>query len=226
MTGVTNGITDWTTITATIPEIIASPTTYSDYIVIGDTNITLYLYGGENVKFNNVPVYQSDAEDSPINNFTFTQTITEKTDKYSTLNNGTMSATRTIPAAMSEGTPTSCQVYTYYIPPVVGLHITTENGGANESFIFTVTYKTDVDAIDPITLVVPAGGEVTVTQCITGNYEIKCISTWDTLYSTSTTSTTVTLTEGKDSYVTFTYSFNGKKYIYGYSHSTKTVREG
>ena len=225
MTGVTNGITDWTTITATIPEIIASPTTYSDYIVIGDTNITLYLYGGENVKFSNVPVYQQGSN-TAVNSFTFTQTITEKTDKYSTQDNGTMSTTRTIPAAMSEVTPTSCQVYTYYIPPVVGLHITTENGGANESFIFTVTYKTDVDAIDPITLVVPAGGEVTVTQCITGNYEIKCISTWDTLYSTSTTSTTVTLTEGKDSYVTFTYSFNGKKYIYGYSHSTKTVREG
>ena len=75
-------------------------------------------------------------------------------------------------------------------------------------------------------MAVPAGSSVTIANLSEGRYEVSAITKWDTIYSTNVAILEESITEGVSHVLTFTYSFNGKKYIYGYSHSTKTVREG
>lgn len=193
-----------------------------DYLKINEDSISIELYDGESIRFYNMPVMQ-DSANTKVYEFSVTETITEADHQhhYST-QDGVSVHSQTIPAVMSVANGTVCQFYNYYTPPLAGIKLSAENGSENEAYIFRIEATKseifDVKTFDPISVVVPKNSSVMIKHLPVGTYKITAINAWDTLYSSLASFIEVSIMDGKEHEVKFSYSFNDNKYMFGYSY--------
>lgn len=192
-----------------------------DYITVYEKYISIILYDGESIRFNDVPVYADDNEGE--DEYVVTENITDEDHQhhYSVVD-GEKVFTQSIPAVMSTAHGTVCQFFNYYRPPLAGIKLSADKGQDNEAYIFKITALSseifDVSTFAPITVVVAQGSYAVIKNLPVGTYRVTPISAWDTLYSSSVPYFDVAIEDGKEHEVKFSYSYNNSKYLFGYSY--------
>lgn len=208
------------TISGTLAGLINGTETYSFLTYAtktGGITVTIMLGNGESIHFLEVPI-DAPSEDGDENPDTYTvaETIPQSAKKYSA------AGAQEISATMSTTASAEFRFQNYYTPSVTGLEIIANYSDENESHIYILT-STTIDGFKPIRIAVPADGSVTITGLLPGTYLITEETSWNNIYSPTTDSKSITLTESGNGEIVFDYSFNGRRWLFGHSYGKKNA---
>jgi hypothetical protein len=182
----------------------------------GIYTFTIKLGDGENFHFLDVPIDSPSENGTDPDTYTVTETIPSTATRYSAASATTLNGT------MSVAADAEFRFENYYTPPVAGLEISTSDGDPNACYIF-VLEATNIPGFLPVNLSVPAGETVTVVGLATGTYKITEVQSWNTHWTASQNSVTVTLSEGVGE-ASFRYSIKpNEKWLCGHGFTVKSA---